>query len=282
MPLPPLRYEVREAALSPLLRPALRPLRRDADTEAWLRDAVERPNGAVQLVLRQLARKVMSDYDANGVAGTHDMRVLGAAQWRTLLAQAGVQDTPRRLLDVGAGEGNVTAALVELLAPDRGPDDVVTTELSGPMARRLRKRGWRCHEKDLAAEALPDAEAPFDLVGLLNVIDRTSRPLTLLEKLRPLTRGVLLLAVPLPLRPHVHVGPVTLAPEEKLPSPLGGSESFEAGANALAELAFKPTGWQVAAFARAPYLCRGGASEPVIALDDAIFVLRPTGQLLRG
>ncbi|MEM1413489.1 MAG: methyltransferase, partial [Myxococcota bacterium] len=225
--------------------------------------------------LRAMARKVMSDYDANGVAGTHDMRVLGAAQWRELLAQAGVTSPPRRLLDVGAGEGNVTATLTELLGPEREPGDVVTTELSGPMARRLRKRGWRCHEVDLATAELPGDEAPFDLVGLLNVIDRTSRPLTLLERLRPLTRGVLLLAVPLPVRPHVHMGPVTMAPEERLPSPLGGRESFEAGASALAELAFRPTGWHVAAFARAPYLCRGGASQPVIALDDAVFVLRP-------
>ena len=270
---PPLRYAVREAALSPLLRPVYCRLERDADTEAWLRDAVARPHGAMQLVARNLARKIMSDYDANGVTGTHDMRVLGAAQWRVLLTRAGFTETPRRLLDVGAGEGNVTAALAELL----GPGEVVTTELSAPMARRLRKRGWRCHEVDLALEALPGDDTPFDLVGLLNVLDRTSWPLTLLEKLRPLTRGLLLLAVPLPLHPHVHVGPVTLPPEETLPSPLGGNESFEAGANALAELVFKPLGFEVAAFARAPYLCRGGATEPVIVLDDAIFALRAVG-----
>ena len=271
--LPPLRYSVAEAGLSPLLRPAFRRLHQDADTDAWLRDAHARPHGAAQLALRALARTVMSDFDANGVAGTYDMRVLGTAQWRALLTHAGAMTEPARLLDVGAGEGNVTEALAALLAPE---GEVVTTELSGPMARRLRKRGWACHQLDLATERMPEAGEGFDLIGLLNVLDRTSRPLTLLERLRTLCRGWLLLAVPLPLRPHVQMGPVSLDPEERLPIPPVDGESVEAGASARAELAFAPLGWDVAAFARAPYLCRGGAAQPVIALDDAIFVLRPT------
>lgn len=271
--LPPLRYAVDERRLCPALRRALRPLHQDAATQAWLEDARARPHGAAQLALRAVARKVMSDFDANGMAGTCDMRVLGRDQWRALLDHAGPAPAPRRLLDVGAGDGTVTEELAALLAPG---GEVVTTELSPPMARRLRKRGWASHEVDLATTPLPAGGAPFDLVGLLNVLDRTSRPLSLLETLRPLCRGLLLLAVPLPLRPHVQVGPVALSPEEELPVPKDATAPpFEAGASALTTLAFAPLGWDVAAFARAPYLCRGGAAQPVVALDDAIFVLRP-------
>ena len=50
-----------------------------------------------------LARQVMGDYDANGMLGAHDMRVLGTDQWRRLLGDR----SELTLLDVGAGEGQV-------------------------------------------------------------------------------------------------------------------------------------------------------------------------------
>jgi SAM-dependent methyltransferase len=261
-----MRYALDPARLGPQL--ASRAIWLDADpaTRAWIDHALANPHSGWSVAARSALSKVMSDYDANGLLGTHDMRVLGNAQWRTLLG-----DRLRgRLLDVGAGDGLVTAELA------RDVDDVVTTELSPKMATRLRQRGYRCHELDLATEALPEPGS-FDLIAMLNVLDRSARPLTLLERLRDLLApgGRLLMAVPLPLAPHVHVGPVTLEPDERLPL---DDRSFEHAARTLTELTLEPLGLEVCSLSRAPYLCRGSAKRPVVVLDDSVFVLCRRGE----
>ena len=266
-----LRYGADARALGPLAGGFTR-LDADPSTRAWIDDCFARPVGAIQLAARALARNVMSDYDANGLVGTHDMRVLGTDQWRQLLDVATLTRLANgRLLDVGAGDGNVTAELAPLVR------EVVTTETSSGMAKRLRKRGWVTHEVDLVERGLPDDAGRFDATALLNVLDRTSRPLTLLERLRALAMpdARLLCAVPFPLRPHVHVGASTVDPDELLPRVPPGEHVWERQARAFAELLFPPLGWRVLRLARAPYLCRGPAKQPVLTLDDAIFVCAP-------
>ncbi|MEZ4248306.1 MAG: methyltransferase [Polyangiales bacterium] len=266
-----LRYGANADALGPLA-PSFVRLDADPDTRAWIDDCFARPVGALQLAARAVARSMMSDYDANGLVGTHDMRVLGTDQWRQLLDGPTLDHLAEgRLLDVGAGDGHVTAALAPLVR------DVVTTETSGGMAKRLRKRGWQCHEVDLALRTLPEGER-FDLVALLNVLDRTSRPLTLLENLRALAApdARLLCAVPFPLRPHVHVGASTVDPDELLPRAEPGPQVWERQARVFADTLFAPLGWRVIRVARAPYLCRGPARTPVLQLDDALFVCAPS------
>lgn len=264
------RYGCDVAAFPPALRPLWRPLDMDASTKAWIDDAVAHPHGRAAMVALAVARSVMSDYDANGLVGAHDMRVLGTEQARRLFAAAGMSEGGR-LLDVGAGEGQVTDELAPLFS------HVTTTELSTGMARRLRGRGYECYNIDLAEERLPgSAETDgFDCVALLNVIDRTSRPYRLVERLRTLLRpgGVLLCTVPLPLKPHVHIGPVTVNPEEILPTPRGRA-GFEECMSSLAEVFFPACNVEPVVLSRVPYLCRGDRKKPVIALDDAVFVCR--------
>ncbi len=206
---------------------------------------------------------MLSDYDANALAGTHDMRVVGTAQLERLLGRAGLRGGGR-LLDVGAGDGHVTAELAPLF------DAVETTEVSKGMAKRLREKGYRCHEVDLVQERL-EAAVPFDAIALLNVIDRTSHPISLLETLPTLMApgAWLLIAVPLPLAPHVHVGPATVDPEEMLPIE---RESWEAAASVLEADLLRPLGYDVRALSRVPYLCRGSKRQPVAQLDDALFL----------
>ena len=137
--------------------------------------------------------------------------------------RAGVRRRPGgAVLDVGAGDGTVTStALAPLVnfrqeqpvsngdAAMHGPGHglVVTTEVSGPMVRRLRSRGFVCHETvDLRACAslLPAMRGAFDIVSCLNVLDRADRPKRLLEDLKTLVKpgtGRIVLAVVLPFCP---------------------------------------------------------------------------------
>ncbi len=263
-----LAYGAESERLGPLRHAFVR-LALDEDTRAWIDDAIAHPHSEWMLTAKVVARQVLSDYDANGLVGVHDMRVLGEAQWRHLLGE-----TSGALLDIGAGEGQVTDALAPLHAT------VETTEMSAMMARKLRARGYPCHRVDLASEELPGEPRQFDTVAMLNVIDRTHRPLALVAAARALLtpHGRLVVSVPLPLRPHVHVGAHTVDPEEILPRDERG---FEEGARALAEKLFAPLGLLVEGVSRAPYLCRGGASKPVLVLDDAIFVCRKS-RLIEG
>ncbi len=181
-----------------------------------------------------------------------------------LLTQVGARRG--RLLDVGAGDGAVTEVLAQPF------DHVETTETSRGMAKRLRERSYVCHEVDMVGHFVPKG-APFDVVSLLNVIDRTAHPLTLLAQLERVLGpdSLVVLTVPVPLRPHVHVGPRTVDPEERLPVDRKG---FEAQVAALAQIAFLGSGFEVVAISRVPYLCRGYREAPVLVLDDSVFVLR--------
>ena len=228
-------------------------------TAEWL----DETRGAARwrLGLAALGRKMMSDYDVNALLGIHEMWVLSTAQWSELLGSP----VGGRLLDIGAGAGVVTAQLAPLF------DEVHTTELSAQMAKQLRRRGYHCHEIDVASAGMPEGPGAWRTIALLNVIDRTNYPMTLLRTVAAAQPEWVLAAVPLPLRPHVHVGPLTVDPEEVLPVTAG---RWEAQVNELGSL-FETLGLRVQSISRVPYFCRGSRVEPVMALDDAVFVLRP-------
>ncbi|NOY92270.1 MAG: methyltransferase domain-containing protein [Deltaproteobacteria bacterium] len=260
---PQLRYTCDASLLNPALAHAFVELDADADTLAFVAELELRPTGALRAWMRRGLGGLMSDYDANALLDTHDMRVLGTEQWRTLL-----DDGARgRLLDLGAGDGRVTTTLAPLF------DEVVTNELSKGMARRLRQRGYECWLGDLAEQALPESFGRFHVVCMLNLLDRCRRPRTLLSRARDLLEpeGRLIVAAPLPLSPHVHVGAHTVDPEELLPIE---RSSFEAAANRLAADLFEAQGLVTERWTRTPYLCRGDAHHPISSLDDAVFVLR--------
>lgn len=255
-----LEYGVNVSRLPPELRAAFLELDLDHSTRLWIDAAYSQPDSRLRTALRNLAARFVSFYDANGLMNVGQDRVLGTAQWQRLLGRGG-----RRLLDIGAGDGVVTGELAALF------DEVVTTEVSGPLARRLRARGYTCHRRDVAFEPLEGA-GRFDLVALQNVLDRTTHPLRLIDRAVSLLAddGRLVVAVPVPIRPVVFIDGARFPPAEVLPAE---SADFESAVAALNAQVFVPRGLGVIALTRVPYLCRGDARSPVKGLDDAIFVL---------
>lgn len=255
--------EVDPSLLPPSLAASFVALPRDPETDAWIAHA--RPHGALTSALHGALRRVASDYDVDGWLGTHPMHLLGTASWRALLASDHLGGA---LLDVGAGNGGVTAALAPLF------ERSVATETSTPMVRRLRARGIEAHRVDLAAEALPGGARTFRGVALLHVLDRCARPRSLLAAARALMApdGVAIIACPLPARPHVDVGGYTVDPDE----PLGvDGERFEDALASLVSRVLAPADLHVERWTRAPYLARGGKEMPLHVLDDVILVCRP-------
>lgn len=268
-----LRYQCDLARLPAGLRSRFVQLGRDASLAAYFDRAKRARHGRSMTLLHRFLRGYLSDFEINGLLGTYPMHVLGTEQWSTLLAMArGAEHhiVPRgRLLDVGAGSGDVTQKLAPLFT------EVVTTELSRMMALRLRSRGFACHRVDLAEKPVPTG--PYAAIACLNVLDRCDRPLSLLANLRAALDdgGFLILALVLPYEPFVYEGSRSREPIERLPL---GVADWESSVAELCSRVIEPLGFQVAVFSRAPYLSGGDARQPLYELDDAILVCRAIGK----
>jgi SAM-dependent methyltransferase len=250
-------------ALPEVLRRAWVPAPADEATEAWLHGPGARPHGPILTGLQRLLRRFASDFEVNARLGMYSLHLAGTDTFAALLDRA--VGTRGGLLDVGAGTGEVTAALAPLF------DRVVATETSPAMARRIRAR-----LPDALTELVDLTHGPplgrFEVVALLNVLDRTARPRTLLDRaLAHLEeRGVLLVATPLPARPHVDVGGATADPDEELG---GDGDTFEEALANLHRTLLAPRGLRVRRWTRLPYRSQGDREAERYEHDDAVLVL---------
>lgn len=230
-----------------------------AEVEALLAER----HGRLRTYAQRLARVYLSDFDANALTGMYRMHLLTRSAWRHLLGER----AGGRLLDVGAGSGDVTHALGACF------ESVEATEVSRGMSRKLARRGIRCHRVDLTETTL--AEPPFDCVSLLNVLDRCRQPRQLLrhclEALKP--GGTLLIALALPYRPFYFAGPSTPEPLERLDCDAGPGGTWEDGARRFIERDLLPLNVSLECFARAPYLSAGDSARTLYELDDVVVVL---------
>lgn len=255
-----LRHDAQTSELGPSLAERFLALASDDDLEAWLRDVGARPHGLVKTTLVGWLDRFASSYDVHGLLGAYPMHLLGPRAWGELLG--GLRRAA--LLDVGAGAGYVTQGAAPYF------DQITCTETSRALRRRLRARGFEVLEQDLASQAI---ERQFDVVSCFNVLDRTARPLSLLRALKAQLApdGLLLLSLPLPLQPHVHVVGGTIAPSQRLPA---AARSWEGAARELSEQLLAPVGLRIERLARLPYLSRGDRHQACYVLDAAIWLCR--------
>lgn len=237
----------------------------DDEWRAEIEQLLAARHGRLRTYAQRLARAYLSDFDANALTGMYRMHFLTSRAWQRLLGR----EPGGRLLDVGAGSGDVTLSLGQCFR------SVEATEVSRGMARKLARRGILCHHLDLAETPLE--APPFDAVSLLNVLDRCPRPHRLLEHcLRALEPGgQLIIALALPYDPFYFAGPTTPAPLERLdcdPGP-GSASPWEDAARRFLERDLLPLPVTLQSFARAPYLSAGDSARPFYELDDVVVVL---------
>ncbi|HEY4158611.1 MAG TPA: methyltransferase [Polyangiaceae bacterium] len=256
------RYSADRASLGAELAARFQELDFDQGAQEFVAHSREMRHGRVLTWTQRLTRLFVSDFDANGWLGMYPMHLASSEQWRTLLGDEPIAS----LLDVGAGSGAVTRALLPLCR------DVLTTETSRPMARRLARSGICCRRVDLALEPLGE-ERRFDLVACLNVLDRASYPKQLLRRACELLlpQGRLVVALALPYRPFFYDGAATPEPLERLSC---SSLSWESAVRELATRELAPLGLEIVTLSRLPYLSFGDAERELYALDDAILVAR--------
>ncbi|CCW61682.1 unnamed protein product [Phytomonas sp. EM1] len=260
----------------------------DEETEAFLKMASE--FSSWKMFIADFCSVFVSRTTANGLVGRGGMFVLSTKQARSLLRPPGMplsvdadhtscpaplmEPAFKTLLDIGAGDGGVTAKLSPLF------EQVFATEYSATMRWRLRRRGYEVlpHEDPFHDETTKERRL-FDVISCLNVLDRADTPLTLLREMRESLKpdGFLLLAVVLPWCPFVEYNNEQRAPKERLCMDgveCGKGASFEASVSKLVENVLQPCGFEVLRWTRVPYLCEGNFELEYAVLNDAVFVLK--------
>jgi len=198
------------------------------------------------------------------------------------------------LLDVGAGDGNVT----EKLQRTNYFEKIYTTEVSPMMVKNLNARGFNCLQTpSIGREDIKSWGVDyFDCITCLNLLDRCDKPSTLLSQMKNLLKpgkGILIIAVVFPFESFVEIGQDQKDPTEFLDPLLrdvdeecccptdetdctcGAWPSFEESCQSFVDKILVPTGFKLLCISRVPYLCKGDLKSPYYVLDDAIFVVTP-------
>ena len=142
------------------------------------------------------------------------------------------------------------------------------------MVKAIRDKGFVAyHTADITT--LP-ADSKYDVIGLFNLIDRCSKPITLLNDLKDRLRDEnsrLVIAVPVPLRPAVESSDGWKTPEEYIAPPgCYCGYTWEESVKRLIVDVIDPI-YDVRVISRLPYLSEGNLKRPYYVLDDVLLVL---------
>ncbi|XP_069838078.1 protein-L-histidine N-pros-methyltransferase isoform X2 [Dendropsophus ebraccatus] len=239
----------------------------DQGTQTFLNRSIEKSGWlSIQLYhsfMSSVFSMFMSRTSINGLLGRGSMFVFSPEQFQRLL-KVGPEWKSHRLLDLGAGDGEVT----KVMSPHF--EEIYVTEMSQTMIWQLQKKKYRV----LNIDEWQRTGFQYDVISCLNLLDRCHQPVTLLKEMRSVlepTQGRVILALVLPFHPYVENGGKWEKPSEIME--VNGS-IWEEQVNSLAAV-FQEAGFVVEAFTRLPYLCEGDMYNDYYVLDDAVFILRP-------
>ncbi|KAJ8713372.1 hypothetical protein PYW07_013742 [Mythimna separata] len=260
-------YRVNKDRLTPDLIKKFVQLYPDEETKAFLSASIDKSSWVWTQIWYLLAKAVLRHFwsvtDINGWLGRGSMFVLSEAQARALLRVTAHGIGAGALVDVGAGDGEVSRRFAHIYPHN------YATEISASMRKTLADKGYK----------LLDTEKwhhyrQFDCICMLNLLDRCSKPKTMLKQARDALApgGVLMLALVLPYKPYVEVTP-DHKPEERLP--IEGLY-FEDQLAAFVKFMREEAGFDLVSWTRAPYLCEGDFAQAYYWLDDSVYVFKPT------
>lgn len=236
----------------------------DQETIQFLEEAEKKSDWIITQLWHAIVKAVlgwfMTQTSINGWLQRGSMFVMSLPQFVKLLKIDG-DDKYDTLLDLGAGDGKVTAHVAPLF------ERVYVTEISGNMRSLLQRQGYRV--LDIENWHL---DRKFDVISCLNLIDRCDTPLDLLALIRQTVKpdGFVLLAVVLPFSAYVESG-VDHKPRQLLAI---RGETFEDQVQSVVENVLTPAQFEVISWSRVPYLCEGDLQQSYYWLDDVVFVLR--------
>lgn len=220
-----------------------------------------------------------SDFDVNGILNIYPLHLFTEAQLKVLMQRAKV-DMIENALDIGSGCGDLTAALSGICR-----QKLITTETSHVMCQKLRDKGYECWREDVSTTYRQHIAKghTFNLVSMLNVIDRTPKPNSLLLAAHSMLNknGLLLLATPLPFRPFYFTNDFKFhntrrkygQPLETIPG-LSKIGLWDEQAEILLKKVLPENGFEPVVFARLPYVSGGDYFTNYTALDDILVVSR--------
>ena len=248
---------------------------------------VNRRVGLMKTLLHRLLTSLSnkSDFDINGFVDIYPLHIFTSQQLMQFL-EFGLRLGDNReisnikdVLDVGSGVGQVTDELNKVFR------NVITTEMSTVMCNRLQKKGYISWNEDISytySDRINEGYT-FDMISLLNVIDRTPRPISLLRAAHSLLRphGLLLLATPLPLQPFyfTHDHKISKSNSKKFGKPsesldLLPSNTWEDQATELIEKVIPKMNFVPIAYSRLPYVSGGDYYKSCTVLDDIIILAK--------
>ncbi|XP_063925679.1 protein-L-histidine N-pros-methyltransferase isoform X2 [Zophobas morio] len=237
----------------------------DDDTIKFLQQSEEKSDWVLTQIWHSIVKVFlgwfMTQTSINGWLQRGSMFVLSLQQFLKLM-KVNEKWHKGSLLDLGAGDGEVTAHLSALF------DKTYVTEVSTTMRNLLQNRGYKLLEIDTWQRS-----GPFDVISCLNLIDRCDTPNQLLKQMKTSLKpdGLVLLAVVLPFSAYVEAGSRGHKPTELLPI-LGSC--FEDQVNSVVHDVLTPAGFKVVSWTRVPYLCEGDLQQSYYWLDDVVFILK--------
>ena len=190
--------------------------------------------------------------DANGILGTGKMFLLSKSHINTLF-DGKTFDT---MLDIGAGDGNVTEKFKETLVTGK----ITCTETSVKMLNVLTSKGYAITDK---------IEGEYDIVCLLNVLDRCDSPVSILKAIHAVKKKYVIISIVLPYRGFYMDG---LKKADQLETLIGTFKEWEESVHSLCK-EFVEIGFKIEKISRLPYLSEGDQHKEMYKLNTAIFVL---------
>ncbi len=255
----------------------------------------------------------MANTSINGLLKRGSMFVFSMQQFKSLIDFEATYGNVKlnSLLDLGAGDGEVTAKMAPLF------QTIYVTEMSYTMQWRLQQKGFKVLDVNTWDKIELDARAQenesiniektnkylkYDVISCLNLLDRCETPITLLKSIKDalVPNGLLVVALVLPFKSFYEYNRDNRPVEDLFDIRYSAQISNEvykehcmAMTNQTAQCAqpkpinpllsqisylvnfvFKPIGFELVKFTKLPYLCEGNLSQSYFFMNDYVFVFK--------